>query len=68
MVLALLEDGVLSSASWLIWAEIFCNNISDVKPIWIMHVIEKLSIEVVEWVEARGKLCVCSLQINYFVA
>lgn len=38
------------------------------KPTWIMHVIDRLSIEVVEWVEARGKLCVCSLQINYLVA
>lgn len=33
-----------------------------------MHVINKLSIEVVEWIEARGKLSVCSLQINDLVA
>lgn len=63
-----MEDGVLSSASWLIWTEFFCKNITDVKPIWIMHVLDKLSVEVVEWVEARGKLSVCSLHINDLVA
>lgn len=68
MDLALLEDKVLVSVSWLIWTEIFCENITDVEPVWIMRVINKLSIEVVEWIEARGKLSVCSLQINYLVA
>lgn len=33
-----------------------------------MHVLDKLSVEVVEWVEARGKLSVCSLHINDLVA
>lgn len=33
-----------------------------------MHVINNLSIEVVEWIEARGKLSVYSLQINYLAA
>lgn len=32
------------------------------------YVTSKPSIEVVEWVEARGKLSVCSLQINDLVA
>lgn len=68
MDLALLEDKVLLSVSWLIWTEIFCENITDVEPVWIMRVINKLSIEAVEWIEARGKLSVCSLQINYLVA
>lgn len=66
------ECCVLPPARRLIRAAFFpCKNATDVKPKLDYACrcgISKLSIEVVEWVEARGKLSVCSLQINDLVA
>lgn len=66
------ECCVLPPTRRLIRAAFFpCKNITDVKPkldCACRSVISKASIEVVEWVEARGKLSVCSLQINDLVA